>query len=111
MPDVVEGAARSEHVTPDPPFRSPGHPPGHPPSAHGIWSDGSAVYIAGFGIHSSDGLYSAMLWSQPVPEPATALGLFFGFCLVRRRQAQSRKVRRRLAATLRRGGDYEADHG
>lgn len=43
--------------------------------AHGVWSDGSTLYVVGQGGRSGvEGVY-AVVWSRPIPTPGT-LGLF-----------------------------------
>jgi hypothetical protein len=54
-----------------------------------IWSDGSTIYISGHGANPSTGQLEALLWTRPIPTPATAaiFALAAGFASRRRRSA------------------------
>jgi hypothetical protein len=54
--------------------------------ASSIWSDGSTIYIAGYGFNNDTGLGEALIWSTPVPAPGTAALLGLGGLLAARRR-------------------------
>jgi hypothetical protein len=56
-------------------------------TATGVWSDSTIVRVVGNAYNTETGEQEAFLWTQPVPEPASWLGVVGGlFFLARRRR-------------------------
>ena len=62
--------------------------------AYGIWRDASFIYVAGDAYNNDSGLYEALLWTSPIPEPGTAAIFSLGGLLV----ATTRRNRTRYQA-------------
>lgn len=52
-----------------------------------VWADEGQVYVIGYGASSVSGRHEALLWTLPIPAPASvALGVFAGLAAGRRRR-------------------------
>jgi hypothetical protein len=66
--------------------------------AFDVSSDGTVVRVVGYAYNTSRGAYEAVMWSQPVPEPATVLSLSLMSALLLSSKRTRRPKRRRSDA-------------
>lgn len=59
-------------------------------TANSIWSDDNFIYVAGSGYNTVTNRYEALLWTQPVPEPFTAMLIAIGILTVTKRRCRNR---------------------
>lgn len=57
--------------------------------AQGVSTDGSTIFISGYGFNSTANRYEALLWTQPVPGPGAPALLGLGAFLASRRRRRS----------------------
>lgn len=55
-------------------------------SASDVWTDGSNLYVVGYGLNDVTGATEALLWTSPVPAPGSAVVLVLSGLVARRRR-------------------------
>ncbi|HYE62181.1 MAG TPA: hypothetical protein VD997_09305 [Phycisphaerales bacterium] len=60
--------------------------------ATGIWSDGQTIFVTGYGFNTTRNRNEALLWTRPVPTPATSLVAAAGLMLHGGRRRRSQRL-------------------